>query len=68
MENDAERADEEDYITIRRDSILTKTDKSTPRNKESVLKFMKKVLPKYFSSEWSFAQIKIGGTKDKITK
>lgn len=60
--------EDEDINLMRRESILTKTDKGNLKNKESLFKFMKKVLPKYFSSEWSFAQIKIGGPKDKFTE
>jgi len=61
--------DEEEIVSYRRESLLTSnSEKSLQKNKESVLKFMKKMLPRYFSSEWSFKQIKIGGGKEKITK
>ena len=30
-----------------------------PKNPKSVLSFMKKILPKYFDSEWSFAQFRV---------
>ena len=59
--------EEEEVATSRKES-MTLGEKSNQKNKESVLKMFKKVLPKYFSSEWSFKQIKIGGGKDKITK
>jgi WD repeat-containing protein 45 len=62
------QTDEEDQIEVRRDSIVSKIDKSLLKNKESKLKFFRKVLPKYFSSEWSFAQFKIEKFKDKFTQ
>lgn len=65
IEPSSAQTEESDIEFHRRDSLLTKSDKNTQKNKESVLKFMKRVLPKYFSSEWSFAQIKIGGPKEK---
>jgi len=34
-------------------------DKEQPDNPKSSLAFMKGILPKYFSSEWSFAQFRV---------
>ena len=59
---------DEEEIGVKRKESMSYAEKSQQKNKESVLKIFKKVLPKYFSSEWSFKQIKIGGGKDKITK
>jgi WD40 repeat protein len=59
--------DEDEPISMRRDSILSKnTDKSSAKNQHHMFKFMKNLFP-YFSSEWSFAKIEIGGNKDRFT-
>jgi WD repeat-containing protein 45 len=47
------------------DSVNTASHASTG-NKSSSLSFMKAVLPKYFSSEWSFAQFRIPQTRPAI--
>ena len=38
------------------------------KTNKAMLSFFSKILPKYFSSEWSFAQYVIGWGKDEITK
>jgi len=40
-----------------------KTDDADAKNPKSMFSFMKKILPKYFDSEWSFAQFRVPDSK-----
>ncbi|CAI2373888.1 unnamed protein product [Moneuplotes crassus] len=56
----------EEEITSHRHSFLTRTDKDLQKNKHSMFKFIKKIIP-FFSSEWSFKQVRLGGRKNQLT-
>ena len=68
-ENDAidSKLDEDDVICEA--SVFTNTnDENAPKNKKSMLSFFSKILPKYYSSEWSFAQYNVGCGKEEETQ
>lgn len=64
---ESELEHEEDTIA-NRISTYTTSEGDVIKNKKSVLSFFSKILPKYYSSEWSFVQYTIGCGKDEITK
>lgn len=55
-----ENTETNDEDVLVRRSVFTTTDENVPKNKRSMLSFFSKILPKYYSSEWSFAQYVIG--------